>query len=92
MTAITVRDINTNFHEILKKVKLGEEVGILHGNNKIPVAMIVPYLKKEKTKSMTKFENSDLMLKEKELIYFASEYVLAKDWLNKEEDEAWKSL
>jgi hypothetical protein len=31
-------------------------------------------------------------LKENELIYFASEQILAKDWLNKEEDEAWKNL
>jgi len=31
-------------------------------------------------------------MKENELIYRASEQVLAKDWLNKEEDAAWKNL
>ena len=31
-------------------------------------------------------------VKENELLYFVSEHVLAKDWLNKEEDEAWKNL
>jgi len=96
MTAIRVRDINTNFPEILQKVRLGEEVGILHGKNKIPVAMIVPYSERKKVKSMNgflkEFANPDLILKEKELIYFASEHLLAKDWLNKEEDEAWKNL
>jgi antitoxin (DNA-binding transcriptional repressor) of toxin-antitoxin stability system len=96
MTAISVREINTNFPEILKKIRLGEEVGILHGKNKMPVAMIVPYFEKKKAESFKgfkkKFENSVLMLKENELVYFASEPALAKDWLNNEEDEAWKSL
>jgi len=96
MTAIRVKDINTNFPEILKKLRMGEEVGILHGNNKIPVAMLVPYLKEKKVKSMKGFleeyTTPDLMMKENELLYFASERVLAKDWLNKDEDEAWKNL
>jgi len=29
---------------------------------------------------------------EDKLVYLASEKVLAKDWLNKEEDEVWKDL
>jgi len=70
MTALTVRDINTNFSEILKRVKFGEEIGILHGNAKTPVAMIVPYIKKKEIKSMKgflkRFANPDLILKEKE--------------------------
>jgi len=70
MTALTVREINTNFSEILRKVNLGEEIGILHGKTKIPVAMIVPYIEKKKTKSMKgflqRFANPSLILKEKE--------------------------
>ena len=31
-------------------------------------------------------------MKENEFIYCVGEQALAKDWLNKEEDEAWKSL
>jgi len=29
---------------------------------------------------------------EDEFVYFASEPILAKDWLNQKEDEAWKNL
>jgi len=96
MTAITIRGINTNFSEILKKVRLGEEIGILHGNAKVPVAMIVPYIKKKEPKSMQGFlknyANTDLILKEKDFIYSVSENVLAKDWLNEKEDEVWENL
>ncbi|MCL2435599.1 MAG: hypothetical protein FWD09_05620 [Lentimicrobiaceae bacterium] len=31
-------------------------------------------------------------MRENEFIYCVSEQVLAKDWLNKEEDEVWKNL
>jgi antitoxin (DNA-binding transcriptional repressor) of toxin-antitoxin stability system len=101
MTAITVGEINTNFPEILKRVRLGEEVGILQGHTRIPVAMIVPYIlkkniQKQEVKSMKGFlkeyENSNLVVNEKDFYYSLSERVLAKDWLNKEEDEAWKDL
>ena len=30
--------------------------------------------------------------KDDNFVYFASEQVLAKDWLNKEEEEVWKDL
>jgi len=43
MRTITVGEFNTSFPEILKVISLGEKVGILQDDHKIPVALIVPY-------------------------------------------------
>jgi len=96
MTTIRVREINRNFSEILHKLQCGEEVSILQGRNRVPVAKIVPYFSSKNDKTikdiLNETENFDLEFKEKDILYYASESVLAKDWLNKEEDEAWKNL
>ena len=90
--------MDTNFPEILMKIRHGEKIGILHGNTKVPVAMLVPYMKEKKiksTKSIKGFSTEDKnldLLSEKDFFYSVSEHLLTKDWLNKEEDEAWKSL
>jgi len=43
MKAMTVGKLKANFSEILKEVRNGETVGILYGQRREPVAMIVPY-------------------------------------------------
>jgi antitoxin (DNA-binding transcriptional repressor) of toxin-antitoxin stability system len=47
MEAMTVGQIKTHFSGILEKVKNGENVSILYGRAKKPVAMIVPFYRKE---------------------------------------------
>jgi antitoxin (DNA-binding transcriptional repressor) of toxin-antitoxin stability system len=42
MKALTVAEIKTNFSQILIQVQKGENVKILYGKSKKPVAMIVP--------------------------------------------------
>ena len=48
MKAIAVGDIKTCFSEILEEITQGEKVGILYGETKMPVAMIVPYIEEKK--------------------------------------------
>ena len=42
MKALTVAEIKTHFSDVLVRVKNGENVKILYGKSKKPVAMIVP--------------------------------------------------
>ena len=42
MKALTVAEVKTNFSDILVRVKNGENIKILYGKSKKPVAMIVP--------------------------------------------------
>ncbi|MCL2826053.1 MAG: type II toxin-antitoxin system prevent-host-death family antitoxin [Eggerthellaceae bacterium] len=42
MDAMTVGDLKANFSEVLDRVQQGEEVDILYGRAKKPVARIVP--------------------------------------------------
>ena len=42
MIALTVAELKTHFSHVLVQVKNGENVKILFGKSKIPVAMIVP--------------------------------------------------
>jgi len=42
MKALTVAEIKTNFSDVLTRVKNGENVKILYGKTKKPVAMIIP--------------------------------------------------
>jgi len=46
MKAMPVGEIKTHFSRILDEVKNGNEIGILFGRAKKPVAMIVPYKEK----------------------------------------------
>jgi antitoxin (DNA-binding transcriptional repressor) of toxin-antitoxin stability system len=47
MKAMAVGEIKTHFSEILKEVEGGKQIGILYGKTRKPVAMIVPYTRKE---------------------------------------------
>jgi antitoxin (DNA-binding transcriptional repressor) of toxin-antitoxin stability system len=42
MRALTVAEVKTNFSDVLNRVKSGENVKILYGKSKKPVAMIIP--------------------------------------------------
>jgi antitoxin (DNA-binding transcriptional repressor) of toxin-antitoxin stability system len=42
MKALTVAEVKTNFSDVLSRVKSGENVKILYGKSKKPVAMIIP--------------------------------------------------
>jgi antitoxin (DNA-binding transcriptional repressor) of toxin-antitoxin stability system len=42
MKALTVAELKTNFSDVLVRVKNGENVKILYGKSKKPVAMIIP--------------------------------------------------
>jgi antitoxin (DNA-binding transcriptional repressor) of toxin-antitoxin stability system len=42
MTALTVAELKTHFSDVLVRVKKGENVKVLYGKSKKPVAMIVP--------------------------------------------------
>jgi antitoxin (DNA-binding transcriptional repressor) of toxin-antitoxin stability system len=42
MKALTVADLKTNFSDVLTRVKNGENVKILYGKSKKPIAMLVP--------------------------------------------------
>ena len=42
MKALSVAEIKTNFSDVLIRVKNGENVKILYGKSKKPVAMIIP--------------------------------------------------
>jgi len=42
MKALTVAEIKANFSDVLVRVKNGENIKILYGKSKKPVAMIIP--------------------------------------------------
>ena len=42
MKALTVAEIKTHFSDVLVRVKNGENVKILYGKSKKPIAMIIP--------------------------------------------------
>jgi hypothetical protein len=52
----------------------------------------LPYREKLKLSEVLKKETKQKQAEDKVLTHFASEKVLAKDWLLPEEDEAWKDL
>ncbi|GHU30439.1 hypothetical protein FACS1894172_03730 [Spirochaetia bacterium] len=42
MKALTVAEIKTHFSDVISQVKNGENIKILYGKSKKPVAMIIP--------------------------------------------------
>jgi antitoxin (DNA-binding transcriptional repressor) of toxin-antitoxin stability system len=42
MEALTVAELKTHFSDVLNRVKNGENIKILYGKSKKPVAMIIP--------------------------------------------------
>ena len=50
MRTFTVRDLKTNFSEILAQVRLGEQIAITFGKKKEIIAYIVPRLEQHRQK------------------------------------------
>ncbi|WP_061249966.1 type II toxin-antitoxin system Phd/YefM family antitoxin [Leptospira alstonii] len=50
MKSYSVGEFKSHFSEVLESVKNGENVGILYGKGKKPIAMIVPLKSKKKGK------------------------------------------
>lgn len=61
-------------------------------NQVIDLVRQLPYKEKLKLSEVLKKETKQKTDNDNILTYFASEKVLAKDWLLPEEDEAWKDL
>jgi len=47
METISVGELKTSFSEVLKVVRNGRRVGVLYGNSKKPVVMIIPFTESE---------------------------------------------
>jgi hypothetical protein len=52
----------------------------------------LPYSEKQKLSKLLEKETMQVQDNDKTMTHYASEKVLAKDWLLPEEDEAWKDL
>jgi len=50
MKTLPVGELKAQFSEVLEKVRAGESYAILHGRQKEPVAMIVPYSEEQAKK------------------------------------------
>ena len=64
----------------------------LNFNQIVDIIKQLPYNEKIKLIELLKKETSEMPENDKIQSHFASEKVLAKDWLLPEEDEAWKDL
>lgn len=64
----------------------------LNFNQVVDLVRQLPYKEKLKLSEVLKKEMKQKPDNDNILTYFASEKVLAKDWLLPEEDEAWKDL
>lgn len=61
-------------------------------NQLIEVIRQLPNKEKLKLREILKRETEQKLVNDKVITHFATESVLAKDWLLTEEDEAWKDL
>ena len=64
----------------------------LNFNQVVDIIKQLPYNDKIKLIELLEKETSEMPENDKIQTHFASEKVLAKDWLLPEEDEAWKDL
>ena len=64
----------------------------LNFNQVVDLVKQLPYNEKIKLSEVLKKETMQKTEKDNTLTHFASEKVLAKEWLLPEEDEAWKDL
>lgn len=64
----------------------------LNFNQVVDIIKQLPYNDKIKLIELLEEETSEMPENDKIQSHFASEKVLAKDWLLPEEDEAWKDL
>ena len=61
-------------------------------NQVVDLVKQLPYKEKVKLGEVIRKETKTSFSIDKVFTHFASEKVLAKDWLSPEEDEAWKNL
>lgn len=61
-------------------------------NQIVDLVKQLPFKEKVKLAEVIRKETKTSISNDKVLTHFASEYVLAKDWLSPEEDEVWKNL
>jgi hypothetical protein len=64
----------------------------LNFNQVVDLVKQLPYREKLRLTEVLKNETKQTQGNDKILTHFASEKMLAKDWLLPEEDEAWKDL
>ncbi len=64
----------------------------LNFNQIVYLVKQLPYKEKLKLTEVLKKETKQMSENDQVMTHFASEKVLAKDWLLPEEDEAWKDL
>ncbi len=64
----------------------------LNFNQIVSMVRQLPYKEKLKLSEVLKKETNQITEKDTTLTHFASEKVLAKDWLLPQEDAAWKDL
>ncbi len=64
----------------------------LNFNQVVDLVKQLPYKEKLRLTEVLKKETKQMPENDKVLTHFASEKVLAKDWMLPEEDEAWKDL
>ena len=74
---MSVGELKTRFSEVLKRVQLGEEIGIAYGKSKVVVARLVP-------KNMEKKEKRKIgILDGKGKVIFSKDFKLtAEEFLN----------
>ena len=52
MTQMSVGEFKANFSEVLERIKVGEEVEVLYGRSKKPIAKLVPFKPKKQEKCL----------------------------------------
>lgn len=73
MKSFPVGELKSNFSKVLESVKNGEQIGILYGKGKKPVAMIVPISSKKPAKRKIGF------LDQKSKITFAEDFKISEE-------------
>ena len=81
MTQVEIITVSKKGQVVLPK-KVREEMNVSQGSKLL-------LIEKEGKATLSKL---DPLLKDKSFTLLASEKSLAKDWLSKEEEEAWKNL
>jgi len=76
MKTMPVGELKAQFSEVLEMVQNGESFGILYGKKKKPIAMIVPYQEKDKSK-----ERKLGILEGKATAVFAEDFSMSEEEL-----------
>jgi len=89
MQQMSLAKIKTNFSAVIKDVEGGEEVVVLYGKRKQPVAKIVPFLVEKKKRTM---EETLGCLAHFGPVWFAPDYKMTDEELIGEDSEKFKGL